>query len=242
MKKLKALTCYECVVSFKYIWFFYGILYGITAIVTAIVFVATGGRELAGSNGLEFSSMIYMGVMAGLGSRDDFKMMIQNGFTRTYIFLSTFSGFAFIAAVMAAIDTAAGNLMHGITGYHSVFGFLYGYGRFPIFNWSWLFFLYLLVSCLVWLIVLGIRKIGKTASLIGGFSLIIVLFVMVPALFQFVLPAHTVAGIVRALARMAGFLGDGRINLAYPLLTMAALITAAAAGTYQILKRTELHI
>ena len=105
MKKLGTVIRYECVTSFKYIWIFYAIEYAVVAAVFLLSYITNGSSGKIGTNGLEFNSFIYVGILGILGFKEDFKMLIQNGFTRKYIFLSTFSLFAFISGIMSLVDT-----------------------------------------------------------------------------------------------------------------------------------------
>lgn len=105
MKKLKSVIQYECITSFKYIWLFYGIQYAVVALITLIIGISTGTFECIGANTLEINSLIYVGVLGVLGFNQDFKMLLQNGFTRKIIFIATFSMFCFISGIMAFIDT-----------------------------------------------------------------------------------------------------------------------------------------
>ena len=57
--------------------------------------------------------MIFVGIVGILQMNEDFRMLMQNGFTRTYIFSATVAQFAFISGLMSLIDTAAGMILQG---------------------------------------------------------------------------------------------------------------------------------
>ena len=86
MKKLNTLIQYECMTSFKYIWMFYAIEYAIVLLIYIMVAALTGDPENAGTNLLELNTFIYIGILGALSYSEDFKMMIQNGFTRKLYF------------------------------------------------------------------------------------------------------------------------------------------------------------
>lgn len=109
MKKLRILIQYECMTSFKYIWLFYAIMYAIVLLIYIMVSAITGDPETAGTSCLEMNTFIYVGILGALGYSEDFKMMIQNGFTRKYIFAATLSMFAFIGGIMSFVDTVMGD-------------------------------------------------------------------------------------------------------------------------------------
>ena len=151
MKKLRILIQYECMTSFKYIWLFYAIEYAIVLLIYVIVAILTGDPKNAGTNCLEMNTFIYVGILGALGYSEDFKMMIQNGFTRKYIFTASFVMFAFIGGIMSLVDTVTGNLLHYfLPNYSSLFGVIYGYGDI-LPNWLWLFLLYMLTCSLFYL-------------------------------------------------------------------------------------------
>lgn len=239
MSKLKAVIQYECFTSFKYIWIFYAIQYAIVALISLIIGICMGSFEEVGTNGLEINTLIYVGILGVLGFREDFKMLIQNGFTRKYIFVATFSMFCFISGIMAFVDAVMGNFFHYINnGYFSVYGGLYGYGNL-IMNWVWLFLLYIVVCSLFFVIILWINLAGKAISIYSGiiFGGIILLII---ALFQYVLSGNTANKIFRFLTEAMGFMADGTINHMFPVITLLLLAVVLGVGSYAIICRTEL--
>lgn len=243
MKKLGTVIRYECTTSFKYIWVFYACVAFAVSVISAIVYISTGNIERIGTNGLEFNSMIYVGILGVLGFKEDFKMLIQNGFTRKYIYLASLSLFTFTSAIMAAVDTIVGNGLHAVaSGYHSIFGGLYGYGHSLFLNWLWLFLVYLLVCCLLYLSILIINKIGKAASVYLGIGLGLTLVLVVPVVFKFVLPDDFTQAVMKFIAKAIGFVTPDTINLAYPILLLIAAAGIFSAGSYLVIRRTELKV
>lgn len=240
MKKLNTVIQYECTTSFKYIWIFYAIQYAIVMLISIIVGISMGSFENVGTNCLEINTLIYVGILGVLGFKEDFKMLIQNGFSRKYIFLATVSMFLFISGIMALVDTIVGNLLHHFPGsYSSLFGGLYGYGNVFV-NWIWLLLFYMFVCSLLYLGILVINKVGKTASiylgiLLGGAVLLIV------ALFRFVLPDTFVNDLATLAAKAMGFMGNGTINFFFPILTFLIITALLGLGSYAVIRRTELR-
>lgn len=240
MKNLKAVIQYECTTSFKYIWIFYAIQYAIVGFIAIIIGLVMGSLEDVGTNCLEINSLIYIGILGVLGFNEDFKMLIQNGFTRKYIFAATISMFGFVSGIMALIDTIVGNLLHHINNnYSAVYGSVYGYGN-KFMNWLWLFLIYVTFCCLLYLIVLVINKAGKSVSVCLGivFGGIILLIV---ALFRYVFTSEFVAHIMNFFMNAMGFMTDGTINLIFPALTLFVLAVVLSGCAYAVLHRTELR-
>lgn len=239
MRNLKAVIQYECTTSFKYIWIFYGIMYAVIAFITVLVGISTGDFSKVTTNCLEINTLIYVGILGALGFREDFKMLIQNGFTRKYIFIATFSMFCFISGTMALVDTAAGNLHHYFNqNYDSVFGGIYGYKNLFA-NWLWLFLLYVAVCCLLYLVVLVINKLGKSSSICLGIAFGGAVLVLI-ALFKYVFSRELVNSFINFMIKAMGFMADGTINLLFPVLTLLAAAAVLGGGAYAVLRRTEL--
>ncbi len=105
MKKLKAAIQYECITSLKYICVYYLAL----GAVLAVYFTISHLLEFKFWNiCLEMNTMILVGIIGILHLQEDFRMLLQNGFTRTCIFLAAIVHFAFIAGMLSMVDTAGG--------------------------------------------------------------------------------------------------------------------------------------
>lgn len=238
MRKIKSAVLYQYTTKLKAIAIFYTIQYAIVALIAAIAFLATGTNEI-GSNCLEFSALVFVSIIGAFGFKEDFKALIQNGFTRKYIFLSTICMFVLLAGTMALIDTIIGNAFHALnSAYVSIYGALYGYGRFFT-NWLCLTVLYLAFCTLFYLVILVINKAGKKMSLVigvllgGGLLLVI-------ALFRYVIPANAAHKIGRFFLGAMGFLADGTIHRMLPVLSLFVVAAVLGAGSYAVIRRTEL--
>lgn len=142
MNKLKSIIQYECMTSFKYIWIFYAIQYAIVGLITLIIGIVSGSFENVGTNCLEINTLFFVSILGALGFKEDFKTLIQNGFTRKYIFIAALSLFSFMSGIMAFIDTVVGNFLHYFNkDYTSLYSGIYGYDNI-VMNWLWLFLVY----------------------------------------------------------------------------------------------------
>ena len=243
MKKLGTVIRYECVTSFKYIWVFYICVFAAISVISAIIYISTGDMEKIGTNGLELNSMIYVGILGVFGFKEDFKMLIQNGFTRKYIFLATLSLFVFTSAIMAAVDTIVGNALHAVaSGYFSLFGGLYGYEHSFFLNWLWLFLAYMLVCCLLYLSILIINKIGKVASIYLAIGLGLTVVLIIPALLKFVLPEDFAEAAITFAVKAIGFVAEDAINFLCPIMSLLLIAGILSIGSYLIIRRTELKV
>lgn len=239
MKKLKTVIEYECTTSFKYVWIFYLIQYAVMGLIITIAAISTGSLEEVGTSSLEMNTFIYIGILGILGFTDDFKMLLQNGFTRQYIFLGTISLFIFISGIMSLVDAVIGNALHHIfSNYTSLFGSLYGYDHIFM-NWIWLFLMNMLVCSFFYLGILILNKIGKKLVVYLGITLGC-LVLLVVALFRFVFSNEFVNTLAEIGMKAMGFMKDGTINFLFPILTLLLFVGVLSICSYHIIRRTEL--
>lgn len=238
MSKLKSAILYEYSTKIKAMVLFYLIQYLIVALIFSIVAISVGGEEI-GSNALEFSSVIFISVIGVLGYKEDFKALIQNGYTRKYIFGATICMFTLLAGTMALIDTIIGNSIHYFNdNYFTLFGSLYGYGN-VFLNWLWLTVLYLMFCSLFYLAVLVINRVGKMVSLFIGVGLSCVIL-LVTSLFRFVFSQEFVSAAAEFMMKAMGFMSNGTTNLFFPILSFLVIGAVFGIGSYAVIRRTEL--
>ena len=239
MTKLKSAVLYEYLTKVRAIGIFYLIQYSIVALIFAIVAICTEGKE-TGSNALEFSSVVFVSVIGVLGYKEDFKALLQNGYTRKYIFGATVCMFTLLAGTLALIDTIIGNSLHYFNdNYFTLYGGIYGYGN-VFANWLWLTALYLMFCSLFYLAVLVINRVGKTVSLLIG-VVVCGIILLVIALFKFVFPDELVSKTWEFMMKAMGFMGDGTTNLFFPVLSFLVIGVVFGIGSYAVIRRTELR-
>lgn len=239
MTELKSAVLYEYLTKVRAIGIFYLIQYSIVALIFAIVAICTEGKE-TGSNALEFSSVVFVSVIGVLGYKEDFKALLQNGYTRKYIFGATVCMFTLLAGTLALIDTIIGNSLHYFNdNYFTLYGGLYGYGN-VFANWLWLTALYLMFCSLFYLAVLVINRVGKTVSLLIG-VVVCGIILLVIALFKFVFPDELVSKTWEFMMKAMGFMGDGTTNLFFPVLSFLVIGVVFGIGSYAVIRRTELR-
>lgn len=238
MKKLGTVIRYECITSFPYIWYFYGIQAMIVAFIYAVM-VMIGGTDKVTASCFEYNTIVYVGILGILGYNEDFKMLIQNGFIRKYIFLATTTMFLFISSLMALVDTILGNVFHYLlNNYHSFYGVIYGYEN-PFFNWVWLVLLYFMICMIFYFFILVMNRIGKRgflylSILLGGIVMVGV------SLFHYALSETTIEKIKEFFLKAMGFVGDGSVNHFLPLLTWFCIAALFGAASYAVIRRIEL--
>lgn len=238
MNKLKSAVLYEYLTKTKAMGIFYLIQYSIYVLIFVIISIFTKDSEI-GSNAFEFSSIVFVSIIGVLGYKEDFKALLQNGYTRKYIFLATICMFTLLTGTMALIDTIIGNTIHTLNHtYFTLFGILYGYDNLFA-NWLWLTVLYLMFCSLFYLGVLVINKAGKIISLSIGVGLFGIVLLII-ALFQYVLSPEAVQNIAEFLMKEMGFMSDGTINLIFPVISFLVIETVLGIGSYAIIRRTEL--
>lgn len=239
MRKLKSVIQYECVTSFKYIWIFYAIQYAIVGLITLTIGIVAGSFENIGTDCLEINTLFFVSILGVLGFKEDFKTLIQNGFTRKYIFIAALSLFSFMSGIMAFVDTVVGNLLHYFNhDYTSLYSGIYGYGN-VVMNWIWLFLIYVMFCCLLYLTILIINKVGKTVSIYLGI-LFIGCILLIIALFRYIFSADLAKNILSFFMKAAGFMTDGTINYFYPAFTLLIIVSILGTASFAVIRRTEL--
>ena len=238
MNKFKSAVLYEFSIKIKAIGIFYLIQYMVVAFIFALIALFTDENEV-GSNALEVSTIIFLSIVGVLGYKEDFKALIQNGYTRKYIYLSTVCMFILMSATMALIDTVIGNTLHHFrVGYFTLYGGLYGYGNL-LGNWIYLAVLYFMCCNLAYFAVLVINKVGKLVSLfmgvgLGGLVLIVI------ALFRFVLSSQVVHSVGEFMMKAMGFVGQGIVDILNPVLFFLVIGAMFGICSYAVIRRTEL--
>lgn len=217
----------------------YVIQYAIVGLITLIIGIVSGSFENVGTNCLEINTLFFVSILGALGFKEDFKTLIQNGFTRKYIFIAALSLFSFMSGIMAFIDTVVGNFLHYFNkDYTSLYSGIYGYDNI-VMNWLWLFLVYVMFCCLLYLTILIINKIGKTMSIYCGI-LFIGCIVLITALFRYVFSAELVKNILNFFMKAAGFVKGDTINYFYPSFSLLLIIGILGTTSFVVIRRTEL--
>ncbi len=237
MKKFKSAVFYGIITKMRPLIIFYLVEYGFLALIMALMALYTGKVEV-GINGVEISSAVFLSVMGGLSFKEDFKAFLQNGFTRRYIFISTFCSFILISAAMALTDALIGNILHHFIKFTMYFGTFYGYNH-PFANWLWLTVAYVTFCSIFYLAALVVNKVGKSTSLLIAVGLAGA-GLLITYLFRFVFTPELVGKIGRFTLNSLGFMNDGTINLFFPILTFTVIAALFALASYALLRRTEL--
>ena len=237
MNKLNSAIAYGCLTKVRPIVIFYLVEYSFFALIMAIVTLCTGNVE-PNSNGTEVASAVFVSIMGALSFKEDFKAFLQNGFTRRYIFLSTFCSFFLMSAGMALIDTLLGNVLHHVIKHFTLFGTLYGYGNLFL-NWLLLTLVYVTICSIFYLVALVVNRVGKTAALLIGVGFAGVIL-LATALFRFVFSPELVNRIGRFARNAFGFMNDGTVRLVFPILTFLVIGAVFGLGSYALIRHTEL--
>ena len=237
MNKLKTIAFYECATSIKYVLYFYCIQYGFVAVIATIL-AFTIGLEDVTFNGQEISSVIFLAIVGCMGMGDDFKTLLQNGFTRKYIFAGTVSLITFLALALSACDLLISRLMPlFFNESSSLFEQIYGMDS-AVANWLWNFTLYCTTGFMCYFFRLLAHRLGKSGFIILGIVLITLSILL--AVFCDMLPNGVMETIGTFLARAFGFMSGGRVDPYLPALTFTIISAVLAGGSYIAIRGAEL--
>lgn len=242
MGKLKALIQFECVTTLKFLIIFYCIEYSILAVTFFLTYLGRGSVTHPYFACLELCSVIFIFIFGLFGFREDFKMLMQNGFTRKYIFLATVVMFVQTAALLAVVDTIAAEVLTGLSpGYISGFEAVYGPGQAWWIQLLSRFALYMVMVCFGYVgAVLGTR-IGKKRMMIVGITLWCLLFVVVPVIFNVILSDTMRYNVATFIYSCAGFTDHGDIRFGCPMLSMLVFISIGFGGAFAMIRRAPLR-
>ncbi|MEG0593492.1 MAG: hypothetical protein RR512_09245 [Coprobacillus sp.] len=236
--KLSSLIKYQCWTTIKPLLIFYTILYGIIGLSYLVVYLSFGSFDKVWFNGLEMSCLIYLGVTGSLGFNEDFKMAIQNGYTRKQIFMATFAMFIFVVTVMSIVDTV---ITHSIPSYSSLFNLMYGSNHSIIIQWIMLALIYFLSAIGAYLCALLANKIGKKTFYFIIIALGLSVFVILPLVINLYVPANIMMKIGEVITWMIGYAANGSIHFFNPLISITLMIAIMSGFAFITIKKTELR-
>ena len=239
---MKALIKYQCWTTIKPLIVFYAILYGIVILGYILAYFITGGLLDSPFSGIEFSCFIYLGITGSLGFSEDFKMAIQNSFTRKQIVAATFSMFLFVTCIMSTIDTLGALCIQQFSPlYRTLLEQTYYLDASILTQWLSLFVVYFSIITCSYLLNLISNKLGKKVFYLTLISAGLIIFGLLPMIITICLPQNTVNEIGKTLGIILGYLPNRDINLLNPLLLISSIIVIITGLSYLIIKKTELN-
>ncbi|MED9780673.1 MAG: hypothetical protein UGE23_04670, partial [Peptococcaceae bacterium] len=127
MGKLREVVHFEIATSLRYLVIFYLIQYSVVAVTLFLTWLGRGSLDHPYFAALETCAMIFVFIFGALGFCEDFKMLLQNGFTRRVHFVAALVLFVVTAMLLALVDTLAARGIEAVAhGYWSLFTAIYG--------------------------------------------------------------------------------------------------------------------
>ncbi|MEG0276313.1 MAG: hypothetical protein RR630_04715 [Coprobacillus sp.] len=235
--KLSSLIKYQCWTTLKPLMIFYSIFYGIMVASYLIVYLSFGSFDKVWFNGLEMSCLIYLIVTGSLGFNEDFKMAIQNGYTRKQIFIATIVMFTFVVLMMSIFDTF---ITHNIPSYTSLFQMMYGSGHHILIQWLMLALLYFFAAIGSYLCALISNRIGKKPFYFILITIGLLIFIILPLVINLFIPADIMMEIGKAITWIIGYASNGVIHFLNPISFIIVMIALLGCLSFVIIKKTEL--
>ena len=115
MSKLKEVVRFELSTSLRYLLIFYAIQYSVVAVTLFLTWLGPGSLDHPYFAALETCAMIFVFIFGALGFGEDFKMLLQNGFTRRVHFVAALVLFV-VTAMLLALVTATGRFLRRSMG------------------------------------------------------------------------------------------------------------------------------
>lgn len=235
--KVNSLIKYQCWSTMKPLLIFYTIVYGIVALGYFISYITFGSFDKGVFNSIELACLIYLGITGSLGFSEDFKMAIQNGFTRKQIFIAVIVMFSFVALIMSVVDTIFAQIL---PAYTSLFQQIYGSGHSVIIQWLLLGLIYFSVAISAYLCTLLANKIGKKRFYFIVIALSLIILVIVPLVINIYIPLEIVTKIANAIVWAFGFTANGTIQFFNPIICIVLIIGIIEYFSFVTIKKTEL--
>lgn len=237
--KLKTLIQYQCWTTLKSICIYFAIMYSIVLIAYILNYVV-GDPSHFGFRSVEFSTCIYLGISGGLSFSEDFKMALQNGFTRRYAFIATLGMFVFLSIVMGFIDTMVAWLIcYFVPSYDSLFMMIYGHSYSIILQWLWLVLMYFMVAMFIYMIVIIYNRIGKKIFIPISLALGLILVLIVPMLVTYVFPTSFLYDCLQVISHLFGITKQG-IMLLNPFLFYLVVGACFSLIAYTLVYKSQI--
>lgn len=239
MEKFKSAYLYQFLTKFKSLSICCVAEWTIYILIILIVQIFDKNPSITVS--IESSSAVYIGIFGSLGYKADFKALIQNGFTRKYIYCSTAFSLISLCAILSVLDTLADKIASAIVPFEfNAFAGNQIYGNTNIVKtWLLAFSLYFLTSSLLFMITLLANKIGVRRTLYIGAG-IAILVVGIVALVKNLASDRVYASIGEFLLKLFGFLPNGELNSLYTTLTLAVAGVTAYIISFLLIRKTEI--
>ncbi len=222
--------------SLKSILIFVAVVIGCNLLGVSLITISTSNGEVYGKFDFATAGFIFMGFVGVSGFSEDFKLFMQNCFTRKEIFISQIIFFALTSAILAILSIimrVVSEILTNVIHITSLFNMIYE-GRINIFTEFILtFFMGLLVSTVAYSITILLNRFDKRKV---GFSFILVGVVLVA--FFTTAPALT-HEFFTAVAFAYGFTENG----IFPFNAVITLIVSLSLMTFisnRLLQRLEL--
>lgn len=245
MSKLRPLVAFEITTAIKYLTIFYCIEFSMVAVTLLLTWLGRGSLDHPYFACMESCAMIFIFFFGIFGFAEDFKMLLQNGFTRCYIFIATLALFLQTAATLALVDTLAARFLEGVAhGYWSLFTAIYGPNHTLWLQGLWRFGVCLVLVCVGYFCALTVTRLGTKRALILGIALWCAGVVILPMAFREWLPDalryDIGTGVETFIYHCAGFTAEG-VQLANPLLSLAVLAVVGFAICFALMRRAPLR-
>lgn len=233
--KLSAMMKYEGTTLLKACSIFYAVCLMIIFAIVCLNWMLSGIEVIGSFSGLEAASIIFIGISNSALVSDDFKLFIQNGFTRKQIYILIVLTAFILAVFMAFVDSLFGGLFSA-SYFRGIFTQLYGSEINLLMQWMWMITLYFSCGMVVMNICLLYHRVGKKMFAMIVYPSAMLCFMIIPL----ITPTRLMKQVINAFTVMMGYLANGTIQLINPILSFSTLALVGCLIAYLLMKRLEL--
>lgn len=245
MGKLREVVRFEIATALRYVVIFYLIQYSVVAVTLFLTWLGRGSLDHPYFAALETCAMIFVFIFGALGFGEDFKMLLQNGFTRRVHFVAALVLFVVAAMLLALVDTLAARGIEAVAhGYWSLFTAIYGPNQALALQFLWRFGVYLVLACAGYFCALVVARLGTKRTIFLGIVLWCMGVLALPTLYVELLPdawRYSFGTQVNtALLHCAGFTAEG-VQLSWPIVSLTVLAAFGFAVCFALVRRAPLR-
>lgn len=159
---IKGAVKYQLISVMKAFLIFYGVVMAIRGMGIGFALVGDGKLHMSGT---EINSIVFMGFLGAYTFLDDFRFLVQNGYSRKSMIISFLIEFCVVASLLSAVDILFELLTKTSLAYASLYTQLYGSGN-VLYQFFWGFLLNMIAGLIVFFITVLISRMGKQQKMV----------------------------------------------------------------------------
>ena len=235
--KLKSVLKYELSTTGISVIIFLGVILAIRVLGIAIMYIS--GSESLHMSAMETNSILFMLILGSLTFFEDFRFLIQNGYSRKSMLAGFVIIFLIVAFGAALYDVMMGALLSRLFDYESLFYQIYGAAS-ALRQWLWFGCLNFVLCMISFSCTVLFFRLDKKQRLIFLCALPVLLITSAVMLVIAFVPMGLLAQIGEVLLTMLGVFPE--VNVLYPILLFGSMAALFVAIAYMLVRKVSLYL